>query len=86
MEIFFSILERKLLRPNIFESLLALEANILSFEERYQAAAKPYDWKYTRHDLALLLALLLARLSSDSAPQGHFRPENTSSNFRTGPL
>ena len=65
IEIFFSILERKLLRPNVFESLLELEANILSFEERYQASAKPFEWKYTRQDLARLLT----RLASDSAPQ-----------------
>ena len=65
IEIFFSILERKLLRPNAFESLLELEANIISFEERYQASAKPFEWKYTRHDLARLLT----RLASDSGRQ-----------------
>jgi hypothetical protein len=64
IEIFFSILQRKVLRPNTFDSLLELEDSILGFQERYQRDAKPFDWKYTRHDLARLLA----RLSSQPAP------------------
>jgi transposase len=58
IEIVFSILQRKVLRPNTFESLFELEDSILSFQERYQADAKPFDWKYTRQDLARLLTRL----------------------------
>lgn len=65
IEIFFSILQRKLLRPNTYESLFALEDSILAFQDRYQAHAKPFDWKYTRQDLARLLA----RLSANPARQ-----------------
>lgn len=58
IEIYFSILERKVLRPNAFNSLTALEDSILAFQDRYQQTAKPFDWKYTRQDLARLLAKL----------------------------
>lgn len=64
IEIFFSVLERKLLRPNMFASLFDLEANILSFQARYAVSAKPFQWKYTRQDLARLFA----HLTSDSIP------------------
>lgn len=58
IEIYFSILERKVLRPNAFNSLFALEDCILAFQDRYQQSAKPFDWKYTREDLTRLLAKL----------------------------
>jgi hypothetical protein len=58
IEIVFSILQRKVLTPNAFESLFALEDALLAFEQRYMAVAKPFDWKYTRDDLARLLARL----------------------------
>lgn len=58
IEIVFSILQRKVLTPNAFDSLFELEAAILGFEETYQAVAKPFDWKYTRQDLARLVAQL----------------------------
>lgn len=58
IEIVFSILQRKVLRPNAFDSLFELEDSILGFQERYQAHAAPFDWKYTRQDLARLLARL----------------------------
>jgi hypothetical protein len=45
IEIVFSILQRKVLRPNTFESLFELEDSILAFQERYQLAAKAFDWK-----------------------------------------
>ncbi len=55
IEIFFSILERKVLRPNTRESLFEVEDGILAFQDRYQERAGPFEWKYTRADLAALL-------------------------------
>lgn len=55
IEIVFSILQRKVLTPNAFESLFELEDALLAFEQRYRAVAKPFDWKYTRDDLSRLL-------------------------------
>lgn len=64
IEIFFSIVERKLLRPNAYDSLFDLEGSILAFQDRYQQCAKPFEWKYTRQDLARLLT----RLTADATP------------------
>ncbi|MGQ0647958.1 MAG: IS630 family transposase [Gemmatimonadaceae bacterium] len=58
IEIVFSILQRKVLTPNAFESLFELEDSILAFEDRYTAIATPFDWKYNRQDLTRLLAQL----------------------------
>jgi hypothetical protein len=52
IEIYFSILQRKALTPNDFPSLEAVEERILGFQQYYQSIAKPFQWKFTRQDLA----------------------------------
>jgi transposase len=47
IEIWFSILQRKLLQPNHFGSLAALEQAIAQFITRYNQNAKPIKWTYT---------------------------------------
>jgi len=47
IEIWFSVLERKLLKPNDFESLQALEKAIRSFIRYWNRTAKPIHWTYT---------------------------------------
>ena len=47
IEIWFSILQRKLLKPNDFESLQALEKTIRSFIRYCNRSAKPIHWTYT---------------------------------------
>lgn len=58
VEIYFSILQRKVLTPNDFDSLFTLEDRILAFQQRYQKNARPFQWKFTREDLSRLLAKL----------------------------
>jgi len=58
VEIYFSILQRKVLTPNDFEDLKELEARILSFQSLYEAMAKPFKWKFSRKDLNAVLAKL----------------------------
>jgi hypothetical protein len=58
IEIYFSIVTRKVLRPNTFDSLFALEDRLLAFQEHYQQTARPFAWKYTRADLARLFRRL----------------------------
>lgn len=58
IEIFFSILTRKALKPNEFRSLDELKTRILNFQDHYQLAARPFEWKFTRHDLDRLLTKL----------------------------
>ena len=55
IEIYFSIVQRKVLTPNEFTSTERLEATILAFQERYSAVATPFAWRFTRDDLHRLL-------------------------------
>jgi hypothetical protein len=52
--IYFSVLERKALTPNDFPSLQALARRILDFQRHYQSIARPFEWRFTRQDLAAL--------------------------------
>lgn len=58
VEIYFSVVQRKVLTPNDFSSLAQLEDFLLRFQEHYQEVAKPFQWKFTRKDLSRLLAHL----------------------------
>jgi hypothetical protein len=58
IEIYFSVLERKALRPNDFPSLAALAQRILGFQRRYQTIARPFEWRFTRQDLRAMLRKL----------------------------
>jgi hypothetical protein len=59
-EIFFSILQRKVLTPNDLTDLDVLTARILAFQDRYNATATPFDWRFTRTDLDRLLQRIAA--------------------------
>jgi hypothetical protein len=50
VEIFFSIVQRKLLTPAATDSLEELEARILAFEAEYRRCPRPVRWKFTRHE------------------------------------
>ena len=58
IEIYFSIVQRKVLTPNHFDSLDAVEDRLLRFQSRYEAVAKPFDWKFTRADLIAFMEKL----------------------------
>jgi hypothetical protein len=47
LEIWFSILQRKVLRPNHFPDRAALEQRLLAFIDHYNAFAEPIQWSYT---------------------------------------
>ena len=55
IEIYFSILQRKVLTPNDLTDLDAFAERVLAFQARYNATAQPFDWKFTRADLDRLL-------------------------------
>lgn len=61
VEIYFSILQRKVLTPPEAESLTDLAATILGFQSSYEELARPFEWKFTRADLSKLLARLAAK-------------------------
>jgi hypothetical protein len=58
VEIYFSIVQRKVLSPNDFPNLDALAERLLDFQYYWESAARPFEWKFTRQDLAKLLTKL----------------------------
>jgi DDE superfamily endonuclease len=57
-EIYHSIIQRKVLDPNAFENTAELARALNEFEHHYNQFAKPFDWSFTRQDLAELLERL----------------------------
>jgi hypothetical protein len=55
IEIYFSILQRKALTPDDFCTVDAAAQRILGFQAHYQQIAQPFEWRFTRRDLARLL-------------------------------
>jgi hypothetical protein len=58
VEIYFSIVQRKVLTPSDFSSLAELEQRLLAFQSHYEKTASPFQWTFTRRDLHALLAKL----------------------------
>lgn len=51
IEIVFSVIQRKVIKPADFDDLDALAQRLIEFEPRYNATAAPFDWRFTRADL-----------------------------------
>jgi transposase len=58
VEIYFSVLQRKLLTPDDVDDLATLAERIAAFEQRYNTAAAPFDWRFNTDDLNQLLQRL----------------------------
>ncbi|MFD7321659.1 transposase [Streptomyces sp. NPDC059875] len=58
VEIFFSIVQRKAVAPNNFMNLDEVRNRLRVFEDRYNATAQPFQWRFTTSDLDDLLARL----------------------------
>ena len=58
VEIYFSVVQRKVLTPNDFPSLDAVAQRLLEFQSCYEQIAKPFEWKFTRVELKALVAKL----------------------------
>jgi len=67
VEIYFSIVQRKVLTPNDFSSLAQLEQRLLAFQKHYEQTAAPFQWTFTRNDLSVLLAKLQPQTFSPAA-------------------
>ena len=68
IEIYFSIVQRKVVNPNDFVDLAQIEARLADFEVRYNAVATPFDWKFTRDDLNKLLVRIAAHEEASPLP------------------
>jgi len=55
VEIYFSVIQRKVLTPNDFSSLAEVADRLMAFQTYYEQIAKPFEWKYTRADLHELM-------------------------------
>ena len=55
IEIVFSIIQRKVVNPNDFFDLDHIAERLAAFEDRYNATAEPFDWRFTRDDLDRLI-------------------------------
>jgi len=54
-EIYFSVIQRKVLTPNDFTGLDHIRDRLAAFETRYNQIARPFTWRFTRTDLSDLL-------------------------------
>lgn len=70
VEIYFSLLQRKVLTPNDSASLQELELRIKLYEELTNRQAKPFDWTFTKYDLFKLLQRLARRAAATSQVDG----------------
>ncbi|GAA4346245.1 hypothetical protein GCM10023165_30850 [Variovorax defluvii] len=61
IEIYFSIVQRKVLTPNDFPCLEALAQRLASFERYFESIAHPFEWKFTRTDLNALITRMRDR-------------------------
>ncbi len=60
VEIYFSVVQRKLLTPDNVAGLDQLAEQLTAFESRYNQAAQPFDWRFNRDDLHRLLDRIAA--------------------------
>src|ERR1022692_4330500 len=67
VEIYFSIVQRKVLTPNDFSSLAELEQRLLAFQIHYERTASPFKWTFTRNDLHALMAKIAAKQLAPAA-------------------
>ncbi|MDQ2729911.1 MAG: hypothetical protein M3Y91_19130, partial [Actinomycetota bacterium] len=59
-EIYFSIVQRKVVNPGDFTDLAQITDRLASFEGRYNALSEPFEWTFGRDDLDKLLARIAA--------------------------
>lgn len=66
VEIYFSIIQRKVLTPNDFESLEDIEHRLFLYEELSNQQPRPFQWKFDREKLLKFLERLEARRAENA--------------------
>ena len=74
IEVFFSVIQKKVVTPNDFASLEQLSATLLGFVDRYNQTARPFSWKFTASDLHHLMDRI-SRHEQQANPQNEPLPE-----------
>lgn len=67
VEIYFSIIQRKVLTPNDFPNLDAVRLRLALYEELSNRTPKPFRWKFTRQKLATWLQKAAPHFSAAEA-------------------
>jgi hypothetical protein len=68
IEIYFSVVQRKVVSPNDFTNLEQVEQRLTDFEHRYNATAQPFQWKFTPTDLDDLRARIDQHTQTATTP------------------
>jgi hypothetical protein len=58
VEIYHSIIQRKVLDPDDYEDTAEIARTLNAFERHYNQIARPFTWSFTRKDLVELLKRL----------------------------
>jgi hypothetical protein len=69
VEIYFSIIQRKVLTPNDFADLAAIQLRLALYEELSNQSPTPFQWQFDRTKLTTLLAKIDAHQKLLAAPQ-----------------
>jgi DDE superfamily endonuclease len=69
VEIYFSIIQRKVLTPNDFDDLATIQLRLALYEELSNQHPTPFQWKFDRTKLTVLLAKIEARQRALAAAQ-----------------
>ena len=77
VEIYFSIIQRKVLTPNDFAKLEAIRVRLALYEELSNRTPKPFAWKFTRQNMLNWLKPLAAFSSSFCCVGKRNRPTAT---------
>lgn len=65
VEIYHSIIQRKVLAPNDFNDTAEVARTLNRFEQHYNEIAEPFQWSFTREDLIKLIDRLKAESTQD---------------------
>ena len=68
VEIYFSVVQRKVVSPNDFHTLDEVETRLLDFQQYYEQIATPFEWKFTKDDLNALLERIAAHEDAALTP------------------
>ena len=68
VEIYFSVVQRKVISPNDFHTLDEVETRLLDFQQYYEQIATPFEWKFTKDDLNALLERIAAHEDAALTP------------------
>ena len=74
VEVYFALLQRKVLTPNDSTNLQELELRIRLYEELTNRQPRPFDWRFTKYDLFALLQRLAKREAARASTRSSSTP------------